>query len=43
MESVKNNYEIVIEAVKNSGCVLEYASLELKNNYEIVIEAVKND
>jgi hypothetical protein len=32
----------VLEAVKNNGFSLTYASKGLKNNYEIVIEAVKN-
>jgi hypothetical protein len=31
-----------MEAVKNDGGLLKYASLELQNNYKIVIEAVKN-
>jgi hypothetical protein len=39
----KNNFEIVLEAVKMDGENLEYASNELKNNFEIVLEAVKND
>jgi hypothetical protein len=34
---LRNNYEIVIELVKNNGVSLKYTSEELKNNYEIVI------
>jgi hypothetical protein len=31
-----------MEAVKNSGCALQYPSDKLRNNAEIVMEAVKN-
>jgi hypothetical protein len=39
----KNNYEIVMELVKNNGFTLRYASEELQNNYKIVMAVVKND
>ena len=35
--------EIVLEAVKNDGYALEYASEELKADTEIVLAAVKNN
>jgi hypothetical protein len=40
---LKNNYDIVKEAVKNSWFNLRYASEELKNNKEIVTIAVAQD
>jgi hypothetical protein len=40
---LRNNYEIVIAAVKSNGNALKYASKELKNNYKIVMEAVKKN
>jgi len=39
--NLKNDREIVLEAVKQKGTVLEHASEELKNDREIVLEAVK--
>lgn len=38
-EDLKNDFEVVKNAVKENGLVLEYASDILKNNYEIVKEA----
>ena len=35
--------EIVLEAVKQDGYALEYASAALKDDREIVLEAVKQD
>ena len=35
--------EEVLEAVKNDGWALEFASEELKNDRELVLEAVKQD
>jgi hypothetical protein len=40
---LKEDREIVLEAVKNYGGALEYASENLKEDREIVLEAVKND
>lgn len=39
-EGIKNNFEIILKAVKISGAALEFASLEVKNSKKIVIEAV---
>lgn len=36
----KNNYDIVMEYVKNDGSSLKHASIELRNNYDIVKAAV---
>ena len=38
-----NDYEIVMEGVKQDGHVLLYASDELKNNRNIAMEAVKQN
>jgi CxxC motif-containing protein len=38
-----NDKEVVLEAVKQNGYSLEYASEELKNNKEVVLEAVKQN
>ena len=40
-DRLKNNKEIVLEAVKQNGLALEYASDRLKNNEEIVVTAIK--
>jgi lambda repressor-like predicted transcriptional regulator len=42
-ESKFHNYDkkIILEAVKQNGWSLEYASNNLKNDKEIVLEAVK--
>jgi hypothetical protein len=37
------NKEVVLEAVRENGRSLEYASKELRNNKEVVLEAVKQD
>jgi len=37
-----NNYYYVLNRVKYSRYLLQYASKELRNNYEIVMTAVKN-
>jgi len=39
---LKDNYEIVLNAVRQEGVSLEYASDRLKDNREIVVEAIKN-
>ncbi|WP_064581203.1 DUF4116 domain-containing protein [Streptobacillus moniliformis] len=38
-----NNKDFVLEAVKNNGWALEYASKELKNDKEAVMAAVKQN
>jgi hypothetical protein len=38
---LKNDKEVVFEAVKKAGFALKYASLNLKNDKEVVLEAVK--
>lgn len=35
------NKEVVLEAVKEDGYALRYASEELQNDKEVVLEAVK--
>lgn len=42
-ENIKNDREIVEEAVKSNGEVLKYASKELRNDKKIVLEAIKNN
>jgi hypothetical protein len=42
-EELLNDYDIVLQAVKNNGSNLRFASEELQNNYIIVLEAVKNN
>ena len=39
---MKEDREIVLEAVKNDGSALEYASENLKEDREIVLEAENN-
>ena len=31
-ESLRNDYDVVLAAVKNHGCSLQYASQSLRNN-----------
>jgi hypothetical protein len=38
---LKNDKDIVLEAVKKNGYSLEFASENLKNNKEVVLAAVK--
>ncbi len=40
-EELKNDKEVVLEAVKTNGFALNDASEELKSDKEIVLEAVK--
>jgi hypothetical protein len=40
-EELKGNMVVVLEAVKNSGDALRYASKELKGDRDVVMEAVK--
>ena len=42
VEEFKKDKEIVLEAVKNHGYALEYASERLRDETEVVLEAVKN-
>ena len=42
-DELKNDREIVLEAVTSKGQVLKYASHELKNDREIVFAAVKSE
>jgi len=41
--NMKNDFDIVLEAVKNNGLSLQFASIELQNNYTIVLEAIKQN
>ena len=46
VEDIKNHCndkEYIMEAVKENGKFLEYASEELKNDKEIVMQALNND
>jgi len=38
---LKNDKDIVMQAVKSNGDALEFASIGLKNNKDIVLAAVK--
>jgi len=42
-EKFKNDKEIMLEAIKQGGNGLEYASEEIKNDKEVVLEAVKQN
>ena len=42
-DKLKNDRELVMEAVEQDGSVLEYASYEIKNDRKIVKKAVKQD
>ena len=39
----ENNKEIILEAVKQNGNALKYASEDLRNDIDIVLEAVKEN
>ena len=41
--NLKNDREIVLEAMKSYGYALEWASRRLKNDRELVLEAVTNE
>jgi len=40
-DNIKNNYQIVFEAVKRDGDSIKFASNELKNNTDILLESIK--
>ena len=40
-ERLRDNYDIVIKAVEQSGIALQYASYRLRNTREIVLKAIK--
>ena len=40
---MKNDFDIVYQAVKNHGQSLNYASYELRNNETIVLQAIYQD
>ena len=42
-EDLRNNKELVINAVRRSGYALKYASRNLRNDKDIVLEAIAND
>ena len=42
-DRLRDNKEIILEAVKINGWALKYASPRLKDNKEVVMEAIKND
>jgi hypothetical protein len=39
----KNNKDVVLEAVKQDGMALQFASDELKNNKDVVLKAVRQN
>lgn len=41
-DDLRNDFDVMMEAVKKNGRNLRFASVELKANHEIVLEAVKN-
>lgn len=41
-DNIKNNYQIVFEAVKRDGDSIDFASIELKNDTDILLESIKN-
>ena len=43
LEELKNDKEVVMEAVRDEWRALEYASEELRGDKELVMEAVRND
>ena len=40
---LRDDEEVVLEAVKNKGLILKYASNRLRKNKEIVLTAITND
>ena len=40
---MRDDDDVVLEAVKNKGLILKYASKRLRSNKEIAIEAIKQD
>jgi hypothetical protein len=40
-DDLKNNREIVLEAIKQNGLALEYASESFRNDKDVVLEAIK--
>ncbi len=42
-EELKNDKDVVLEAVKNDGEALRFASKELQNDKDVVLEAVKQN
>ena len=41
INELKNDKEVVLNAVQKNGAVLEYASDELKNDKEVVLQAIQ--
>ena len=39
----KDEKEVILQAVKENGVLLEWASKSLQDDKEVVLEAVKND
>ena len=42
-KELRDDYDVVLEAVKNKGLILKYASKRLREDKTIVIEAIKQD
>jgi hypothetical protein len=40
---LKNDKEVVLEAIKQYGYAFRFASVELKNDKEVVLEAIKQN
>jgi len=42
-KELRNDRQVVLEAIKQRGWVFKYASKELRNNKEVVLEAMKQN
>jgi len=40
-DKIKNNYQIVFEAVKKDGASIKFASIELENDTHVLLESIK--
>ena len=42
-KELRDDYDVVLETVKNKGLIVKYASKRLRSDKTIAIEAIKND
>lgn len=42
-QTLRNDKQVVLEAVKNKGIILKYASARLRKDKDVVIEAIKQN
>ena len=40
---MRNDKEVVLEAVKNKGIIIKYASLEVRNDVDIAVAALQQN